>query len=98
MAFCLEGNSRGQVDQTIHRNTNPAAILGYCDNSICRAVEVFAHTARELIFDACSERFADIHLPSGDLYAHEGASLVQTTALSRPSPPPKAPRCHAFKV
>ena len=41
--------------------------------------------------------FADIHLPSGDLYAHKGASLDSPTALSGPVPPPKAPRCHVLR-
>jgi hypothetical protein len=94
MALCLEGDSGGEVDQTIHRDAYAAAIFRNGNDCISRTIEVLADTAREFILDACPERFADIHLPPGDLNVHIGASLVETSAHSGPVPPPKAPRCH----
>jgi len=59
------------VDQTIHCDAYTTAVFGYCDNRICSPVEILADTAREIVLDTGSKRFADIHLSSGDLYAHE---------------------------
>jgi hypothetical protein len=69
MAAGLKRNAGWKMDQAIDGDAD--AILANCDDSICRAIEVFADAALKFSFDAGSERFADIHLPAGDLYTHE---------------------------
>jgi hypothetical protein len=71
MATGLERNAGGKMDEAVDSEANTAAILANCDDSICRAIEVLADAALKFSFDASSERFADIHLPAGDLYTHE---------------------------
>jgi hypothetical protein len=47
-----------------------ASVFTDGDNGICGAVKIFAHTVSQIALNARSKRFADIHLSSGDLYAH----------------------------
>ena len=48
-----------------------AAIFRDRNNRVRRAIEIFADAVRQFVLNAGSQRFADIHLPPGDLYAHQ---------------------------
>src|SRR5690348_6529593 len=54
------------------------AILGDGDDGVGGAVEIFAYAARQFAFNSSSQRFADIHLPPGDLYAHQEPPGLQS--------------------
>lgn len=51
------------------------AILADSDRGVGRAAEIFGDPGGQFAFDPGSEGLADIHSPTGDLYAHKRTSL-----------------------